>query len=236
MKVLTVNTSADALALLYKRIYEFISDNDISPVYFYTDSHWIRNSPLMKHNFSYLITQYTENYINQHQLFKPYSGLRDLSNHNHDLHNIVKIYKFLRNPPTEYRIPIVVSKIDIEKSLWRTHPGASRLALLEYIDVLKIPIIMIDGYDSINNLPNLNKINSLEVIRELYSKIDADSVCLRFEKNRFELSEDHRVTSEFVNDKAYLVAVLHDKILINNLICFEKNDGKWLPILENIRK
>ena len=95
---------------------------------------------------------------------------------------------------------------------------------------------MIDGYDSINNLPNLNKINSLEVIRELYSKIDADSVCLRFEKNRFEINEDHRITSEFTNDIEFEVLVQRNKILVNGLTCFEKNDDKWSPILENIRK
>ena len=192
-----------------------------------------------KDMLSFIIDEYIKSSKHRSIVFEKYNTKDPIPDtHNDKLHNIIKIYKFLRSSPNRYNVPISVT-LNKSSNEWRLHPGATRISVLEYINVKKITLIVFDNIDKLNHIPstiNLREMN-LSEFKSMYRNVRGRVLQYKEFSNSFEISEDHRLVEHFTNDIDYKIEVKSNRILVNNVVCFERDSNNyWVPNLENIRQ
>lgn len=238
------NDSTPSQSEIIPKIQNHIIENNLNPVFFYANSNWLKTNFKLntKCMFSSLIYEYINNSVGKDFIFEKHDLKHPQKNHFDAPHNIIKVYQFLKHPPTEYHVPFCIRSKHLHESSkieWEIHPGTARCSVLEYITVKKIPIIMFDLFQHVNiperhyDMRNLTTDDFMKIYRKMRSPIKK----LTLDSRYFELSEDHRNVKNFTNHKDWELSIRLNKIFLNNKLCFEKDkDGLWIPILENIRQ
>lgn len=236
------NESTPPQSEIIPKIQNHIIENDLNPIFFYTDSNWFVDTYKLDvaEWFTSLVNEYIKNNVGKDFIFEKHDPNHPQENHLNASHNIIKIYQFLKYPPVEYHVPLCVRwGPGIKYPRWQIHPGTARCSVLKFIQVKKIPVIMFDGFQYVN-LPEKRydmRNFTTDDFKRIYRKMRSPIKKLTLDSKYFELSEDHRNVKNFTNHKDWELSIKLNKIFLNNKLCFEKGkDGHWIPILENIRK
>lgn len=225
---------------LFNRVSSFIETNDLNPLCFTINSQWIKDNMNIfgKHMLSSIIDNYIKSSKHRWMVFERYSTDEMPESHRHVLHNIIKIYKFLRSSPTRYNVPISAT-FNYTTNSWKLHPGATRISVLNYINVSKITLITFNGVEKLNHIPGHVNMRELDFNRfkSIYRNVKCKIIQYKEFSNYFEISEDHRLVKNFTDDMTYRIEVRGNRILVNKVVCFERDsENLWVPILENIRQ
>ena len=225
---------------LFNAVSSFIEERNLNPLCFTINSQWLKDNMklLRDHQFSNCIDGYINSSKHRSMDFEKYDTNFHLPEKYIDgLHNIIKIYKFLRTSPTRYYAPIS-ARFNYTVNEWSLHPGTTRISVLEYIDVNEITLIVFNGAEKLNHVPNYENMRDMDFnkFQNMYKNVRCRVIQYKEFSNYFEISEDHRLVENFTNDISYKIDVCENRILVNNIVCFERDlDNFWVPILENIR-